>query len=82
MPLRPAPPLVCRSAVLRRALGTAALYDPDLFRAYLASRGVLTLLSGTFAQDGAAERVLEVADANQRLGLPGPSRADLLTLLG
>jgi hypothetical protein len=42
----------------------------------------LTLLSDTFAQDGAPERILEVAGANERLALPGPSRAELLTLLG
>ncbi len=79
--LEPAPPSE-RSAVLRGALNTAAVHDPDLFRAYLASRAVLTPLSETFAQDGMAERTLELAGANERLELPGPSREDLLTLLG
>ena len=70
-----------RSAVLRGALNTAMLHDPDLFRAYLASRGVFTPLGETFAQDGVAERILELAAANERLALPGPSREELLALL-
>ena len=78
--LEPAPPSE-RSAVLRGALNTALLHDPDLFRAYLASRAVLTPLGETFAQDGVAERALELADANERVAFPGPSREDLLALL-
>jgi 2-polyprenyl-6-methoxyphenol hydroxylase-like FAD-dependent oxidoreductase len=70
------------SSILRGALTTAALYDPDLFRAYLSSRAVLTPLSETFAQEGVAERILELAGEHERLVLPGPSREDLLTLLG
>ncbi len=58
------------------------LHDPELFRAFLASRGVLTPLSETFAQDGVAERTLELAGEHERMVLPGPSREDLLTLLG
>jgi len=79
--LEPAPPSE-RAAVLRGALSTAMVHDPDLFRAYLASRAVLTPLGETFAEDGVAERALELAEANERLVLPGPSREDLLTLLG
>jgi 2-polyprenyl-6-methoxyphenol hydroxylase-like FAD-dependent oxidoreductase len=71
-----------QSSVLRRALNTAALHDPDLFRAYLESRGVLTPLSETFARDGLAERTLELAGEHEPIVLPGPSREDLLTLLG
>jgi hypothetical protein len=71
-----------RQAVLRRALTTAALYDPDLFRAYLDSRAVLKPLGQTFSEDGLAERTLEVAGENQPLQLPGPSREELMALLG
>jgi 2-polyprenyl-6-methoxyphenol hydroxylase-like FAD-dependent oxidoreductase len=77
----PTPPSE-RSGVLRGALNTAALHDPDLFRAYLASRAVLTPLSETFALDGVAERTLELAGEHERMVIPGPSREDLLTLLG
>ncbi len=79
--LAPTPPSE-RSGVLRGALTTAMLHDPDLFRAFLASRGVLTPLSETFAQDGVAERTLELAGEHERMALPGPSREDLLKLLG
>jgi 2-polyprenyl-6-methoxyphenol hydroxylase-like FAD-dependent oxidoreductase len=77
----PTPPSE-QSSVLRRALTTAALHDPELFRAYLASRAVLTPLSETFAQDGVAERTIELAGEHEPMVLPGPSREDLLTLLG
>jgi hypothetical protein len=79
--LEPAPPSE-RPAVLRHALDTAAVYDPDLFRAYLDSRAVLKPLGLTFSEDGVAERTLEMAGANQPLELPGPNRAELVALLG
>jgi 2-polyprenyl-6-methoxyphenol hydroxylase-like FAD-dependent oxidoreductase len=78
---QPTPPSE-RSAVLLEALTTAAPYDPELFRAYLASRAVLTPLSDAFARDGIAERAIQVAGANQPLVMPGPSREELLALLG
>jgi 2-polyprenyl-6-methoxyphenol hydroxylase-like FAD-dependent oxidoreductase len=71
-----------QSSVLRRALNTAILHDPGIFRAYLESRSVLTPLSETFARDGVAERTLELAGEHEPIVLPGPSREDLLTLLG
>jgi 2-polyprenyl-6-methoxyphenol hydroxylase-like FAD-dependent oxidoreductase len=79
--LEPAPPSE-RPAVLRHALTTAAVFDPDLFRAYLESRAVLKPLGQTFSEDGVAERALEVAGESQRLQLPGPGREELMALLG
>jgi flavin-dependent dehydrogenase len=79
--LEPAP-LSERPAALRQALNTAAVFDPDLFRAYLDSRAVLKPLGQTFSEDGVAERTLEVAGEHERMVLPGPTREDLLTLLG
>jgi hypothetical protein len=58
------------------------LHDPELFRAFLDSRGVLKPLGETFAQAGVAERTLELAGEHERMALPGPSREDLLTMLG
>jgi 2-polyprenyl-6-methoxyphenol hydroxylase-like FAD-dependent oxidoreductase len=78
--LEPAAPSE-RPAVLRQALNTAAVYDPDLFRAYLDSRAVLKPLGQTFSEDGVAERTLDVAGQNQKLELPGPSREELVALL-
>jgi 2-polyprenyl-6-methoxyphenol hydroxylase-like FAD-dependent oxidoreductase len=79
--LEPAPPSEGLGA-LRHALGTAVVYDPDLFRAYLDSRGVIRRLGQTFSEDGLAERTLELAAENQRLELPGPGREELAALLG
>jgi flavin-dependent dehydrogenase len=79
--LEPAPPSE-RPALLRRALTTAAIFDPDLFRAYVDSRAVLKPLEQTFSEDGVAERTLEVAGENQQLQIPGPSREQLVALLG
>jgi len=78
--LEPAPPSE-RASVLRGALLTAMLHDPELFRAYLSSRSVFTPLSETLAQDGMPERILELAGQHERLVLPGPSREELLALL-
>lgn len=78
--MEPAPPSE-RSAVLRRSLTTAMLHDPELFRAFLSSRAVLTPLSETFAQAGVTERTLELSGEHERMTLPGPSREDLLQLL-
>ena len=79
--LEPAPPSE-RSAILRGALLAAMLHDSDLFRAFLESRSCLTPLSETFAQDGVPERVLELAGEHERPQMPGPSREELLALLG
>jgi 2-polyprenyl-6-methoxyphenol hydroxylase-like FAD-dependent oxidoreductase len=67
--------------VLRQALTTAAVHDPDLFRSFLDSRAVLKTVGQTLSEDGVAERALAVAGANQRLKLPGPSRDELVALL-
>jgi 2-polyprenyl-6-methoxyphenol hydroxylase-like FAD-dependent oxidoreductase len=71
-----------RSSSLREALLTAMPYDPDLFRAFLESRGCFTPLSETFARAGMPERILELAAEHERLRLPGPDREELLRLLG
>jgi 2-polyprenyl-6-methoxyphenol hydroxylase-like FAD-dependent oxidoreductase len=70
------------SAALRGALLTAMMHDPDLFRAFLESRGCFTPLSETFARAGVPERILELAGEHERLTLPGPSREELLQLVG
>jgi flavin-dependent dehydrogenase len=70
-----------RSSVLRGALLTAMMHDPDLFRSFLESRGCFTPLSETFARAGVPERILELAGEHERMSLPGPGREELLQLL-
>jgi flavin-dependent dehydrogenase len=70
------------SLALRSALLVAMLHDPELFLAFLESRCCITPLSETFARPGVPERIFELAGENQRLPIPGPSREELLALLG
>jgi 2-polyprenyl-6-methoxyphenol hydroxylase-like FAD-dependent oxidoreductase len=77
-PPQPSDPL----SSLRGALLVAMLHDPELFRAFLESRGCFTPLRETFARAGVSERILELAAEHERLQLPGPDREDLLRLLG
>ncbi len=70
------------SSALRGALLAAMMHDPDLFRAFLESRGCYTPLRETFARTGVPERIRELAAEHERLQMPGPDREELLRLLG
>jgi 2-polyprenyl-6-methoxyphenol hydroxylase-like FAD-dependent oxidoreductase len=70
------------SAVLRRALLAAVGRDPDVFRAFLASRCCLTLLRETLADPQFVEHILELASDGPLPPPAGPDRAQLLELLG
>jgi 2-polyprenyl-6-methoxyphenol hydroxylase-like FAD-dependent oxidoreductase len=67
---------------LRGALLTALPHDPDIFRAFLESRGCFTPLGETFARPGVPERIRELAAQHERFPIPGPDREQLLALLG
>ena len=60
---------------------TAIPHDPDLFRAFLASRCCITPLSETLSRPEVVERVLEIARDRERPAMPGPTRDQLLHLL-
>ncbi len=76
----PAPP--SGLALLQRALLAALNRDPDAFRAAVAWRGCITRLEETFADRGFVEHILEIARRSDPPPLPGPTRAELLSLLG
>jgi flavin-dependent dehydrogenase len=76
----PAPPNGL--ALLRWALLASLFRDPDAFRAALAWRGCITRLEQTFADREFVEHVLEIAGSSDPPPLPGPNRAQLLSLLG
>lgn len=78
--LVPEPPRSPTTALLP-ALRAALPRDPDAFRAFAASRFCLTRLSESFANHGLVERILELARDSEPPPLPGPDRAQLLTLL-
>ena len=65
-----------------KALFAASLTDPDLLRAHLSVASLLTTPAELFAQHGVLERVLQAGGAAPRYPLPGPSREELLTVLG
>jgi len=57
----------------------AMLYDADVFRAVLETTGCLALPQEVFARPGLWEKVQ--ATAGEPMGLPGPTRDELLALL-
>jgi flavin-dependent dehydrogenase len=69
------------SAALRRAMLAAVARDPDVFRAFLASRCCLTTVSETLSDRSFAERVVELARGSERFPVPGPDRAQVLALI-
>ena len=69
------------SAALRQALFAAFPHDPDVFRAFLASRACLTPLRDTLAEPGMAEHVLRLAGERDNPPRLGPDRSQVLRLL-
>ena len=63
------------------ALPLAAMYDPDLFRAFIEINAMLALPQEVLARPGVADRVIQVAGAHEAAELPGPSRNALLHML-
>jgi 2-polyprenyl-6-methoxyphenol hydroxylase-like FAD-dependent oxidoreductase len=71
-----------QAAEVRARFPVAATRDPNLFRAFMEIVGCLTLPGEVFTRTGIAERVLELTDAGSTPRPPGPTRAELLELLG
>jgi len=77
---------------LMHVLGTAArtakaflvamMYDADLFRASNEFRSLLTLPREVMARPGLVDGITEVAGAHEAVVPPGPSREELLDMLG
>lgn len=68
-------------AGLAAALFRVMPFDADVFRAGLEITSCLTLPEEIFARPGMVDRVVELADANPRQPVPGPSREDVLRLV-
>ena len=64
------------------AVSGALGLDPDVLRAFVASRCCLTRMGEACADEGFVERVLELARDSEPSPLPGPDRSQLLALLG
>jgi 2-polyprenyl-6-methoxyphenol hydroxylase-like FAD-dependent oxidoreductase len=78
--LEPDPPRTS-AALLRQALLGAVPRDPDVFRAFAASRACLTPLEESLSDPTLVERILELARDAERPPLAGPGRGQLLELL-
>jgi hypothetical protein len=75
------PPEPTEASVLRNAVITAAIYDADLFRTFLASRMCLERLDESFPDPAAVARVQEQAADKTPFAFPGPDRDELLQML-
>ena len=65
--------------LLGRALESSITKDPDLLRGFMDIASLLDRGVNVLSRPGVAERALELADPTP---LPGPDRAELLTLVG
>ncbi len=63
-------------------LEQAMLYDADLFRAFVEVVALLTPPDEVLSRPGLAGKVMAVAAEHEEFTMPGPSRADVLSLLG
>jgi hypothetical protein len=67
---------------ITRAFSTAALADPDVFRSFIEVLSVFASAEDVLATPGLIERVLELGgDGSQPALLPGPDRAELLSVI-
>jgi 2-polyprenyl-6-methoxyphenol hydroxylase-like FAD-dependent oxidoreductase len=79
---RPVPPPADDAAAVARALEVAMAYDPVAYRAFMDIVGVVKLPDEVFAQPGLVDRVMAIAHTEPPLQVPGPTRQDLLNLVG
>jgi 2-polyprenyl-6-methoxyphenol hydroxylase-like FAD-dependent oxidoreductase len=70
------------AARLRRAFPRAMLYDADLFRAFVETVAMLATPADVLSRPGLADKIMAVAADHEEFAMPGPSRADVLSLVG
>ncbi len=58
------------------------LYDADLFRAFIEMVAMLATPADALSRSGLADKVMAVAADHEEFAMPGPSRADVLSLVG
>jgi len=68
-------------AQMTRAFFTAMAYDPDVFRAFLEVMGCLATPQEVMSRPGMFEKVISIAEDNEPVQLPGPTREELLELV-
>ena len=66
---------------LQQAFPVAMLYDADVFRAFIEIIGLLALPEEVLSRPGMAERIMKIAADHDEFVVPGPSRAEVLSIL-
>ena len=79
---RPEPEPTHPAARTAKALLVATMYDADLFRACNEFRSLLALPQEVMARPGLVDRIMEVSAMHEAVMPPGPSREELLHMLG
>jgi len=79
---RPVPPPADEAAALRRSLLVAMPHDGDVFRAFLDIFTVNAPAEEVLARPGLVDRIMAIAQTHDPLALPGPTRQELVELVG
>jgi 2-polyprenyl-6-methoxyphenol hydroxylase-like FAD-dependent oxidoreductase len=79
---RALPPPRDDAATIRRAMLVAMAYDGDIFRAFLEIFTVLTPPDEVLARPGLLDRIMTIANDHDPLMIPGPTRQELVELVG
>jgi 2-polyprenyl-6-methoxyphenol hydroxylase-like FAD-dependent oxidoreductase len=79
---RPVPEPSDPAAQMRQALVVAMRHDADIFRGFWETGALLALPQEVFARPGFADKVRAVARNNSTFVPPGPTRAEVLRIVG
>jgi 2-polyprenyl-6-methoxyphenol hydroxylase-like FAD-dependent oxidoreductase len=79
---RPVPEPTDPAARIRDAFVIATRHDADLFRAFAEITCLLTLPQEIMGRPGIVESIVEVASTHEAIAPPGPSRPEILRMLG
>lgn len=78
---RPVPPPAGEDAAIRRALMVAMAYDGDVFRAFLDMFTVSARPEDVLARPGLIDKIMTIAEDQDPLQFPGPTRQELVELM-
>jgi hypothetical protein len=78
----PSPDTGDPAARMQAAFVTATAYDPEVARAFAEVMSVLTLPAEIMSRPGMIEKVMTASAGREPPPIPGPTRAELLEVLG
>jgi 2-polyprenyl-6-methoxyphenol hydroxylase-like FAD-dependent oxidoreductase len=77
---RPLPTPEDEAASVRRAFLVAMAHDPDVFRAFIDTAAVLSLPQDVLTRPGLVDKIMTIAESQDPLEIPGPTRQELVDL--